>query len=361
MGNGTTGLAIGVALFSLALSAFAQVASPVRGPVPQPPAPVSVAPGQTAPASAQSQASFDRAQWEGCIRVMKAELERGEARVSSLTAQLVTLDDDIESRVNRMVNLLSSVRDSTDGSSVRMRKAKDDALDGLKASAIYYAQQRDQRQKAMLAARASIADDDLARDVAALNARIETRVTQSLAIASSLTQYEEGPREKYHNDDINYQNETREYRRMEHDASASVKIKTDLMADLKASIDKLTRDVKAWEAELQRTTDPQRQEELTRTIATTRQTIDARRDQMEELVTAQKPGTRAVASKAAFEMDKMLDEMTVELKKDFAKFKRLVAERDEARARIKPLEERLKKNMEMLETLVQGSQPAPGP
>lgn len=302
--------------------------------------------GQQAVASAAA----DPAQLENYVRVVKSELERAEARATVVRSQLVSLDDDIESRVNRIVSLLSSVRDSTEGSNTRMRKAKEDALAGLKATAVYYAQQRDRRKKEMGNAYAQIDDDTLARNVAALNARIELRVTQSLAIASSLVQHEEGRADQYRDWDTDYSGETREYRKTKKDASASVKVKTDVIADLKASIDKLTRDVKTREAELKTTTDPQRQEQLQKDIETMRQTINARRDQIEGLVTAQKPSTRPVSSKGAFEMDKMLDEMTLQLRTDFAKFKTLVNELDVARARLKPLKERLEKATAMLET-----------
>ena len=301
--------------------------------------------GQQAVASAAA----DRAQLENYIRVMKNELERAEARAKAVTAQLVSLDDDIESRVNRIVSLLSSVRDSTDGSNTRLRKAKEDALDGLKATAVYYAQQRDRRKKEMGNAYAQIEDDALARDVAALNARIEVRVTQSLEIAKSLVQFEEGSTDRYRDWDTDYSSETREYRKVKKDASASVKIKSEVVATLRASMEKLGRDVNAREAELKTCTDPQRQAQLTEDIRTMRQTIEARRYQIEDLVTAPKPDTRPVSSKGAFEIDKMLDEMTRELKGDFAKFKSLIHELDVARARLKPLKARLEKATAMME------------
>jgi hypothetical protein len=293
--------------------------------------------GQPAELSAEEQ----RERLANYVRVMTGELERVEARVSAVTAQLVSLDDDIESRVNRIVSLLSSVRDSMDASDTRMRKAKEDALAGLKETALYYARERDRRKKEMGNEFSRIDDDALAADVAALNARIETRVTQSLDIAASLVQHEEGRTDKYQDSDTDNSVETREFRKAEKDASASAKVKADLAADLGASIAKLERDIRAREAELKTSADPQRQAQLSQDIETMRQTIEARRNQAEALVTAAKPATRAVGSAGAFEMDKMLDEMTLELKRDFAKFKSLVAERDAALARVKPLKVRL--------------------
>lgn len=302
--------------------------------------------------SASASAAADRAQLENYIRVLDGELERSEARVASLTAQLVALDQDIESRVGRLVSLLSSVRDSADGSGIRIRQAKEDALAGLKSAALYYAQERDRRKAQIGSAYAPIAADELSNDVAALNARIELRITQSLDIAESLVQHQEGPTGRYQDSDAY---ESAEYRKLERDAGASVKMKTDLVASLRASIDKLSRETEAREVQLRATTDPQKQAQLTRENADARRTIEARRDQIEELLSGSKPATRPVGSKGAFELDKMLREMASELKSDFSKFKGLVVDRDMARARVKPLKERLAKVQAALDAMPTGA------
>jgi hypothetical protein len=293
--------------------------------------------GQTLAASAAA----DQAQWENVVLVMKDELARAESRASSLTDQLIALDNDIESRVDRMISLLASVRDSSEGPGNRIRKAKESALAGIKATAVYYAQERDRRMKALENATPQVDEDMLAREVAALNARIETRVTQSIAIATSLVQQGEEPTGRYRNEDTDYSGETPEHRKMRYDAQASVKIKADLVAVLRSGIDKQTREIAMRDDALRSATDPQKREQLQKDNEFARQIIAARRAQIEELVTATGPATRAVSGKAAFEMDKLLDDMTAELRRDFAKFKTLVNECADARARVKPLRDRL--------------------
>ncbi len=289
--------------------------------------------------------TVDRETLENYVRTMQGEVERAEARVGAMTGQLVALNGDIQSRVQRMISLLSSVRDSTDNSESRMRRAKVDALKGLEAVARYYAQERDRRKKEMGNPYAQIPSDDLARDVAALNAGIEACVTQSLEIARSLVQHQEGQGDGYSSDG----SKTLADQRASRDAEASARIKADLVADLRASMDKLSRDIKDREAELAQARDPAARERLMKDIETMRQTIEARRSQVEELLMASRPSTRAVGRKAAFEMDKMLDEMTRELRQDFARFRALVSERDMARARVKPLKDRLARVEAMLE------------
>jgi hypothetical protein len=310
---------------------------------------------QTAAGSSQQAETPEafRARGERYIAVLKVEIERGEARVKSITENLISLDKDIESRINRIVSLLSSARDSADKANSTIRQAKEDLLAGLEATAKYYAQQRDQRKREMDNPLARIDDEGLAMDVAALNARIETRVTQSIAIVSSLTMHNEGPTGKYRDSDLQ---ESQEWRRVERDAKASVKIKADLVAELKASIDKLTLDVKAREQTLASTTDPDKRAVLTKDIETMRKTIEERRNQVETIIAGDKTDTRPVSSQAAFEMDKMLDEMTAALKKDFMKFKSLVGERDAERATLKSMNDRLKKAQAALDALSAGTQ-----
>jgi hypothetical protein len=112
--------------------------------------------------------------------------------------------------------------------------------------------------------------------------------------------------------------------------------------------------VKARETELKMTSDPQRQAQLTEDITAMRATINERRDQIQDAVTGTGGGTRAVGGKGGFELDNMLDDMAKELKADFAKFKTLVNERDAARARLKPLKDRLDRCTGILEQAKSG-------
>ena len=53
------------------------------------------------------------------------------------------------------------------------------------------------------------------------------------------------------------------------------------------------------------------------------------------------PDAKAVSSKGAFEIDKLLAEMTLELQSDFRKFQQLVSERNEAQVRVQRNQVRL--------------------
>jgi len=309
----------------------------------EPAASVSDAPAvkKEVPAAAVDPAA-ERAQLENIVKISTKELDRAHKRVQQLTDQLVTLDDDIESRVSRIVSLLSAVRDTTDESSLRLLRLKEDILEGLKATALYYAQERDRRKKEMANPRARIDDAELARNIDRLNERIEVRVTQSLEIASSLMTYQESSASRYQDEEEN-DVESREFRNSERAAESSVKVKADVSEVLKKSVEKLTRDIKAREEELATAGDPVRQEQLRADIATMRQQVDTRREQLEALIMRGGAPADGLSKRGAFEVEELVEDMATELKSDFSKFKTLVRERDAAVARLSPLEKRLTK------------------
>ena len=285
---------------------------------------------------------MDKVQLENYINVMNKELERKEARVKSIMSQLSMLDEDIESRLERVISLLSSVRDSNDSSNAKIRKIKQEVLEALEKNAKYYAQERDKRRKEMGNRYAQIDDDRLGKDVTLLNERIEKRVDQVLDIAGSLAQNHEVDTGAYRDLNSTYV-ETKEHRNVKHDAMKSVDIKSDVIKDLHASIEKIQRDIKSSEYELSLAQDETRKQQLTNDIATMRKTIEERRNQIEKVTTGGGGADRAAIHKGAVELDMMIDEMAKDLKQDFLKFKNLVIERDMALKQLKPLKDRIER------------------
>lgn len=277
--------------------------------------------------------------------VLTVEAAKSQERLDAISQQLRTLDGDIESRLDRIVKLLSTIKDSTD-SKGRVRRSKDKAIEGLKKSIAYYARERDKRDQALVAPDASVAvsKEALAKDAKALDTRIEKRVDQISALAKSLTQNEEfNQYERYRNDEYDYNAETKEFHRFEKDVSGSAKIKSDLIQDIKTGIDKQTREVEGLRQMLTTTTDPKRQEQIKSQIEAKEEIIADRRQQAEDLLSGNAPNTKAISSKGAFEIDKMLAEMTLEMQSDFRKFQQLVAERNEAQKRAQFHQDRLQR------------------
>jgi hypothetical protein len=271
---------------------------------------------------------------------LTTEAAKGQERLDAISQQLRSLDKDIESRVDRIVKLLSTIKDSTD-SKGRVRQSKEKAIQGLKNSIAFYARERDKRDQAVVAPDANVivSKDALAKDADVLDTRIEKRIGQITTLANSLTQSSEFSRyERYRDSEHDYSNESKQLAR---DVGTTAKVKSDLVHDLKAGIEKQTREKTALQQMLTTVKDPKRQEQIKDEIAEKEEIITDRRQQIEDLLMSDGKPTKAIGSKAAFEIDKLLAEMTVDLQRDFRKFQQLVAERNEAQLRAQANKNRL--------------------
>lgn len=271
---------------------------------------------------------------------LAAEAAKSQERVDGLTQQLRALDTDIESRVDRIVKLLSTIKDSTD-SKGRVRVSKEKAILGLKNSIAFYARERDKRDQVVVApaVAGTASKEALAKEADVLDTRIDKRISQISTLASSLTQSDEFSRyARYRDTQDNYSNESKQ---LERDVNKTAKLKADIVRDLKAGIDKQTREISTLKQMLATVKDPTRQEQIKEEIAEKEEIIDDRRQQIEDLLTADQKSTKPLGSKAAFEIDKLLAEMTMDLQRDFRKFQQLVGERNEAQVRAQATKNRL--------------------
>jgi chromosome segregation ATPase len=292
--------------------------------------------------TADAAKAAEQAQRQQYAEILKAEADKAQERVQGYTQRLQELDKDIEARIDRIIKLLASIKDSTD-SRGRVRRSKDKAIEGLKKSIAYYVRERDKRSQAVVTpAGATPAAEDLTKEVGVLNKRIDKRIDQISSLASSMTQNEEFNRyERYRNNDYDYSTETKEFRRFQKDVSASAETKAELIKNLKAGIDKQTREIAALKETLLTTTDEKRKNVIQEEIESKEEIVATRRDEIENLLSAEAPQAKPVSSKGAFEIDKLLADMTLDLQSDFRKFQQLVSERSEAQVRARYSQERL--------------------
>lgn len=298
---------------------------------------------EATPATAGAAVVAENDQRQQYADALAAEAAKSQERLDALSQQLRSLDGDIESRMDRIVKVLSTIKDSTD-SKGRVRRSKEKAIEGLKKSIAFYARERDMRDQALVAPDANVAvsKETLAKDAKVLDTRIEKRIDQISTLAKSLTQNEEfNQYERYRNDEYNYNAETKEFKRFEKDVSGSAKIKSELIQDLKAGIDKQTLEIEGLRKMLASATDAKRQEQIKGEIEQKEELIADRRQQAEDLLSTDATKTKPVSSKGAYEIDKMLAEMTLDLQSDFRKFQQLVAERSEAQKRAQFHQDRL--------------------
>lgn len=261
---------------------------------------------QTAAQPAAPDAAALQAQQAQYAEVLAAEAAKSRERLAAINQQLQSLDQDIESRIDRVVKLLSSVKDSTD-SKGRVRTMKSKAIAGLKKSIDYYVREREKLNQARAASGTDASKAGLAEDAAAFNTRVDKRVDQITSLANSLTQHEEfGRYERYRNNEYDYNAETTEFKRFEKDVSASAKAKAEIVEDLRSGIAAQQRSIKELRDMLLVASDAARKARIQEQIDEKEEIVADRRERIEALLTAEAPTAKPISSKGAFEIDKLL-------------------------------------------------------
>jgi uncharacterized protein YoxC len=275
------------------------------------------------------------------IRMVEPEVARRDARVESLTRQILSLDEDIEYRVNSIMDMLTSVRDSTDSKS-RVIGIKTDAIEALEKSIGYYVREREKRLRGLTATRATLSKDDMQHDVKVLNERIDKRIKQVSELTSSFEQHKEFKSyQRYRDYDLNYHSKTPEFKQHERKVTKGAREKARLADEMRKAIDQLRRKNKQLEQSLTPALSEERREALESQIKQNRELMRKRQEQLKSILAGSGGHTKPVATRAAFELSKLFDEITKEIHWDAVRLKSRVKERDTARASAKPLKERL--------------------
>jgi hypothetical protein len=295
------------------------------------------------PAWAAERAPLTPEYVEKYIRHYKAEFSRREARVTSLTEQIRAIDEDLEYRVKGVVDMLLGVRDSVDSKS-RVMGIKLDAIEALQKSIVYYGQERDLRVRALASPATVIDKDTLQRDVTALNKRIDERIKQIAQLTGSFDRNEEyRNNRRYTNNDINYNQETLEFRRHERLVSKGAVEVSRITEEMREAINRLRSKSGQIEHSLEMTISAERIEALTAEHKQIRDLIRKRQEQLKTILKTTGGATRPMAQRAAFEMDQHVDEVISEIRWDVNRLKSRIRERDTARSALPSIKSRLER------------------
>ena len=275
------------------------------------------------------------------ISATEAELERRGNRERSLTEQIIMLDADIEGRVAAILTALSKHRDSTD-SRGKLMGIKKDAIEGLQKSLEYYGRERDKRSHDLKANYSRVAKSDLVQDVDAINKRIDKRVEQIVDITKSFTEHKEFANyNRYNHHNGISGGKTPAQTRSDRSHKDGVREKSKLVEEMRDAMKKLERKNANLQGSLKWMTLANTKEAVQAELKRNNEVLAKRREQLIELIGSSKTATKTVSKDAAFEMGKLFDDVTDEIRKDFIKIKQYVIERDNARAALKPWKDRL--------------------
>ena len=120
----------------------------------------------------------------------EAQISVRQARIATLTRNIVSLDDEIQRRVTKVVDELQNVGDSRDSGS-RVARIRADVIDFLRKQITDYSRRRAQLRAEMDNVRRVIPNETLASDIAKIDARIDLRIQQIVALGGSFAQHQD--------------------------------------------------------------------------------------------------------------------------------------------------------------------------
>jgi hypothetical protein len=292
---------------------------------------------QTQPAPAPTRAEVERQ-----IAALEQQLQAEQKNVDAWSAKIKTADADFEKRIARLVDSVKRLTDSKD-SGTQVIMLKQDLIGTLRKSLDFYNQQRGQRIAALEQQNPQLPKEDLKKDIAGLDARIENRINQIMQIAESFPIPKDVAKMTYHPGDYydgwgGYEATNPEWQRQQRLGTYSEMTRTDLINALKQSVENLKRQNITLERMAQQARGQDEREFFSERISQNRSRIDVRRQQINDLLTEQNPGDRPISTAQYQTAAEQVHDVIQDLKQDFRALLQLSSNRDVARQRVRNLE-----------------------
>ncbi len=277
---------------------------------------------------------------------LRRHIEMRERRLAEITEEISTLAQRTDSRIEELVTLLSGVRDSQQ-SRHNVSQVKSQAVQGLRRMIETYRRERREVAERLRTDR-SRPMEALKRDMDLIDARIEKRVEDIIALTRSIPAREDIDRiESTGYGSTNFwggwYEHTRlseDWRQNRRDGVQSTRQRRELTQALEQSVQDLERRRRAVVVNLRGSSlsAPAREiqtHELNRVDAI----LDQRRSQLMELATPSAPPSQTVTRNEARDLSNLLDSARRDIASDFSKTLRLFNEATEERDRLHSLRE----------------------
>jgi hypothetical protein len=256
--------------------------------------------------------------------------------LEKIQKRMLDLDQSIEERVNRILQQLESVKDAE---GTRVANLKEEVMKTLKKTIDVYQRERAKRMAELDRTYSTLSKEDMKQDVKNLQERTEKRVDQILALAATLTRADGFKEYEPYDDDAGFVNvETAESKQNRREGSKTDQATEDIVAGLRKSIDSLKQKNRGLQQELASARSPEDQQFFEEQIQLNEELINKRRAQVQSILSASGGESRAVSKQEAFQFEQLVDDMMLDLKRDFNELYRCATERDTARAKLRSLE-----------------------
>ena len=285
------------------------------------------------------------------VVTLESHISQREQRLGELAPDIVKLDARIEKRVDELVKMLASLKDSQE-SKTRISKLKQETMDGLRRGIdLYVSKRKEVREKARTGDEAALGD------LGKFDQRISTRVDQIVELSKSFPAHEDV--DKYQSEGNSYWNGyyyensrvSEEWKQGRRDATQTKMQRDEIATAIRETIERLD----------------QRRRTLKDLLANRKSTESARKLYLQELgeidahtenlntqltaVTKANNGsaTETASRDDAMELEELLDDARKDLRQDVSTLFRLYDDFARARTQLDALKDNLKARKEWLE------------
>jgi hypothetical protein len=291
-----------------------------------------------------------------------AEMEQGvqlyEKRVQDLTDELLKMDASIEKKVDTLVSTLSGLKDTEDSKN-RIERNKADLIAGLRKSIQFYAQRRRLKVDEASRAGANVSKEDLQKDIAYLEERINKRVDQIMKVTKSFTKHEDYDKYIHYQDNNDYydgqdhKEKNPKYEQNKRVTQVSDNAKEDLMADMQTSIQKLRQENILAQDKIKMAGSKEEYDRLVADVEQKDKMIESLSAKLTEMATPyDAPATKPVGSqKAAFELEKLIKDSIAGIQQDFRNMLARKGQLDLERSRLHGTRMKLEYNQGVMKRL----------
>lgn len=299
---------------------------------------------------APAERSYTKQDYEQAVQVLQRTVDGQKDRVQTVSEKLKATDDQIERRIARLVEYLSTITDSRE-SGTRVIRAKEDVLQGLKHSLDFYGRERDMRFAELARTSTRLAKEDLLDDVNRLNNRIEKRVEQVLLITMSLPEDKDVPQMlTTYAGDATTTSPNPEYTHNKMIMGRATQIRKKVHTALQDSIARLKRSNNELERAFPSVHTEQGEQVLRQFIDRNRELTGKREADIMRILSDSAPASKTLGSKAADEVVKQVQADRMEAKKDFNEWNRLKSDRDNERIKLRDYTARLAQYQKAVDT-----------
>jgi hypothetical protein len=239
-------------------------------------------------------------------------------RVDLLRNEIKQIDSRIESRLDVIVDTLTTISDSKD-SRTKVARMKEETGKRLMKTIGYYDQKRAALKEELRNPKLKLTDEEKRKMIATFDERIDKRTNQIVALNKSMPPHED--HERYRTTGGGWWG-TEYERNVEYDQNRRMTSHSNTQRDaiakqLDTSLARLDRQSRTLKEQLSKTTDPLHRQTLTEELAKTDALITERRKQKVETLKPSSTPTHTVALKEANDLDKALQTAANDLRSEF--------------------------------------------